>query len=237
MVCKRCESKECSKNGKVRGLQRYLCKNCNYNFVKGDRRTDARIQARKACCVILYSLGKMSVNMIAKLFDMYRSLVYKWLNEAAVSFGEYEIEDDIEAIEFDEMWHFIGKKTNKLWIIKAVDRSKHKTIAWVTGKRDTKTFRKLYNKLKHLKKCKFYTDDWEVFSKVLPKDRHVIGKEHTVTIEQDNSNTRHHLSRFTRKTKVVSKSENMVNTSLKLWQFLTENTMFKKFRNIFLSIF
>jgi len=44
-----------------------------------------------------------------------------------------------------------------------------------------------------LKKCIFYTDDWSAFAKVLPKKRHVIGKAHTAAIEQNNSNTRHHL--------------------------------------------
>ena len=148
------------------------------------------------------------------------SLVCCWLQEAAREFPEYFIDDNIKEIEFDEMWHFL-KKTKKLWIIKAFDRARDKMIAWVTAGRDTKTFKKLYDKLKHLKDCKFYTDDWESFSKVLPKERHIIGKEHTAAIERDNSNTPHYLPRFTRKTKVVSKSKEMVNISLKLWQNLT----------------
>ncbi|MDR2699837.1 MAG: hypothetical protein LBC12_03370 [Nitrososphaerota archaeon] len=52
--------------------------------------------------------------------------------------------------------------------------------------------------------------------KVLPEGRYVIGKAHTVAIEQDNGNTCHHLGRFTRRTKVVSKYDTMVDTSLKL---------------------
>jgi len=38
----------------------------------------------------------------------------------------------------------------------------------------------------------------------------------TQEIERDNSNTRHHFARMTRKTKVVSKSEDMIHASLKL---------------------
>lgn len=55
-----------------------------------------------------------------------------------------------------------------------------------------------------------------MLSKVLPKNRHVIGKQHTVSIEHDNSNIRNDLSRFTRRTKVVSKSEKIINNTLKL---------------------
>jgi insertion element IS1 protein InsB len=70
------------------------------------------------------------------------------------------------------------KKTKK-WIIKAIDRSTGKCIAWVTGNRDIATFRQLYDKVKHLSKCMFYTDDWDAFSAVLPEERHVVGKQHT----------------------------------------------------------
>ncbi|MCL1969852.1 MAG: hypothetical protein FWF66_00020, partial [Candidatus Bathyarchaeota archaeon] len=58
---------------------------------------------------------------------------------------------------------------------------------------------------------------------------------HTVTIEQDNSNTRHHLGRFTRRTKVVSKCDAMVDTSLKLWKNLTTPDIFTRIQTIALS--
>ena len=67
----------------------------------------------------------------------------------------------------------------------------------------------------------FYTDTWEAFAKVLPTKRHVIGKRYTNEIERDNSNTRHHLARFTCRTKVVSQKVDMVDSTLKLWQALT----------------
>ena len=108
-------------------------------------------------------------------------------------------------------------------------------IAWVLGKRNKKTFQRLYDKLKHLKDCTFYTDGWDVFAKVLPKSRHIVGKAHTHIIESNNSNTRHHLGRFTRKTKIVSKCEDAVNYALKLWQSLTELPVFLRFQNIALS--
>jgi IS1 family transposase len=96
---------------------------------------------------------------------------------------------------------------------------------------------RLYNKVRHLRNCIFYTDDWDTFAKVLPPERHIIGKEHTVSIERDNSNTRHHLARFTRRTKVVSKSEKMVDTTLKLWRALTDTITFNEFQSTALSIY
>ena len=69
---------------------------------------------------------------------------------------------------------FYPIKKNKIWIIKALDRSRGRTIAWVIGDRDVSTFRRLYKKFEQLKDAVFYTDDWEAFKKVLPPERHII---------------------------------------------------------------
>jgi len=111
--CKNCESANCVKSGRVRGKQRYLCKECKYNFVEGDTRTDEKIIAMKAMCVLLYSLAKGSYNMLGKIFDRDRSLIYRWIREAGLQASEPAIDGQITEIEFDEMWHFINqKKTN-----------------------------------------------------------------------------------------------------------------------------
>jgi insertion element IS1 protein InsB len=132
---------------------------------------------------------------------------------------------------------FYRFKKNKLWLIKAIDRSTGKTIAWVLGRRNTATFRRLYSKLKHLKDCLFYTDAWDAFAKVLPKNRHFISKKETVAIERDNSNTRHNLGRFTRRTKVVSKCEDMVDITIRLWYHLRTTKTFERFQAVALSIY
>ena len=132
---------------------------------------------------------------------------------------------------------FYWLKKRKLWVIKAIDRSTRRTVAWVLGGRDSATFRRLYEKVKHLKNCTFYTDDWGAFAEVLPSGRHIVGKEHTTDIEHDNSNTRHHLGRFTRRTKVVSKKEYMVDLTLRIWQAVTTSDLFTVLQNVALSIY
>jgi insertion element IS1 protein InsB len=118
-----------------------------------------------------------------------------------------------------------------------VDRKTRKCIAYVVGKRDIQTVHKLYEKLKHLDAI-FYTDHWEAFKAVIPKERHVIGKKHTITIEQNNSNTRHHLGRMTRRTKVVSKTKEMVDLTMRLWINVNQTIEFNRLQSIFkLAIF
>jgi insertion element IS1 protein InsB len=110
-------------------------------------------------------------------------------------------------------------------------------VAWVLGGRDAATFQRLYDKVKHLKDCIFYTDDWDAFAKVLPPERHVIGKAHTIDIEHDNSNTRHHLGRFTRRTKVVSQLEHMVDITVRIWHAVTTTDLFASLQKVAITIF
>ena len=111
-VCKKYGSSKNIKSGKVNDKQRYECKECGCHFMEGDG-TNEKIKAKKALCVLLYSLGKCSFRMLAKIFNTHPSLVYRWIKEASERLPKYQIEDNITEIEFDEMWHFIkSKKTN-----------------------------------------------------------------------------------------------------------------------------
>jgi insertion element IS1 protein InsB len=96
--------------------------------------------------------------------------------------------------------------------------------------------KRLYEKIKHCKQAIFYTDDWDAFAKVLPAERHVIGNQHTVAIERNNSNTRHYQGRFKRRTKIVSKCEEAVNRAIHLWWFLCENGAFTILADTFRSL-
>src|SRR5580704_5753836 len=75
---------------------------------------------------------------------------------------------------------------------------------WVLGRRDDATCQRLLDKIGVEGKT-FVTDDWEGYHRLIPDDQLFTGKELTVPIEQDNSNIRHFLARFRRRTKVVSK--------------------------------
>jgi len=58
------------KNGKISGVQRYKCKECGYNFRKGDKRTNKKIAAKKALCILMYTKGKNSYRMIGEILKI-----------------------------------------------------------------------------------------------------------------------------------------------------------------------
>ena len=119
---------------------------------------------------------------------------------------------------YDEMWHFLERKENKLWIIKLYDTVNNKLVDFILGNRDENTFLTIYKRNKNRANSTYYIDNWTTFETVLKanNERYVIGKENTYPIEQHNSNTRHYLGRFIRRTKNVSRSEQMVAISIKL---------------------
>ena len=75
---------------------------------------------------------------------------------------------------------------------------------------------KLWDKLKDLSVGMFATDHWRSYEDFIPPEQHVQSKAETFTVEGYNSRIRHYLARFKRKTKCYSKSDEMINISLKL---------------------
>jgi IS1 family transposase len=105
----------------------------------------------------------------------------------------------------------------------------------VLGGRDTATFRQLYKKVKYLKNCTF-TPMLGMLSRK-PCRRAACGWQNPhIDIEHDNSNTRHHLSRFTRRTKAVSRTERMVDLALRIWHSVTTTNMFYNLQDIALYV-
>ena len=48
-----------------------------------------------------------------------------------------------EALELDEMWTFVGRRRRKVWLWLAVERASRRVVAWVLGRRDAATARRL----------------------------------------------------------------------------------------------
>jgi insertion element IS1 protein InsB len=87
-------------------------------------------------------------------------------------------------------------------------------IAWVLGRREDAACQRLLDKI-GLEGKTFVTDDWEGYHRLIPEDQLFTGKDPTVPIEQGNSDIRHFLARFRRRTKVVSQVVEMVDLSLR----------------------
>lgn len=78
------------------------------------------------------------------------------------------------------------------------------------------TVNALYEKPGHLKIGHFYSDGFEGFASVFPCNPLTPNKQYTHAIERHNCRNRHWVARFNRKTIVFSRSQRMVEATMKL---------------------
>ncbi|OOS21763.1 IS1 transposase [Moraxella lincolnii] len=96
------------------------------------------------------------------------------------------------------------------------NRTTKQVLGFVCGKRETKTFKNLYNNLNPNSIKLFCSDYWKSYAELMPKHKHLASKAQTFTIEGYNGLIRHFLARFRRRSKCHSKSEKMIENSLNL---------------------
>ena len=230
--CKHCSSTTIVKHGTAPSVsgkrrQRYLCCTCNRTFVDGDRRY-AHDRDKRIGVIVREYTDRKSLRGAARSANVSVTTAMRWLvnvsnelpdvDKAYEQTMKDEDPDIVRDFMFDEMWHFIKESTNKLWIIKLYNSGNWYLVDYELGGRDEKTFLILYYRISINCKKFYYVDNWQTFTNVLTdnNERHFIGKEYTYPIEQHNSNTRHYLARFHRRSKIVSHTKEMVAISIKL---------------------
>jgi len=96
----------------------------------------------------------------------------------------------------------------------------------------------LYERLEKWFNPEFYaTDGFRSYQQVLPQEKHAVGKDLTYTIEQHNSDTRHWLARFRRKSKVVTHCPDMARLSIIAVEYVLKLGGFQELHSQFVSIF
>jgi insertion element IS1 protein InsB len=125
---------------------------------------------------------------------------------------------------------------NIVWLWKAIDRVSRKSLGWKLGARCHATAKELVDKVMS-PTCLFVTDQWKCFFKLLPEGRHFYGKDLTFPIEATNSDIRHRLARFSRKTKASSRSLAMIDASIALFHHLQNPDVLNFFLTPMLSFF
>ena len=60
-----------------------------------------------------------------------------------------------------------------------MDKNSGIIIAWHNGKRTDEDFKILLHRMDNIPINKYYTDDWGSYSRLLPTEKHIIGKSET----------------------------------------------------------
>ena len=227
VTCPYCNSNHVVKNGKdEKNKQRFLCKNeqCNHQTFLVDYSDIGRQQHIKDL-ILKMAVNGSGIRDIARVLAISPNTVIETLKKADDMIDNVNrelleknakegIDIDIVPInaidvELDEMWSFVGNKSNQRWLWLAIDHNTGDTVAFVFGRRKNEVFLKLKKLLESFNIGKYYTDNWGAYSKNLNKEKHEIGKKNTQTIERKNLTLRTRVKRLTRKTICFSKSIKM----------------------------
>ena len=110
MNCSRCSSSSYRKDGIVKGLQRYLCKVCNYRYRVVCKSTAKPLSTKRlALNMYLESLG---FRAIGRVLGVNHVTIYRWIKNWQVNTDLPVKEDSVKVVELDEMHTYIGSKKN-----------------------------------------------------------------------------------------------------------------------------
>lgn len=108
MNCPKCKSDRKVKNGVLKGVQRFKCKNCGFNFTVEYKSTSKPIDTKKfGLMLYLEGLGFQS---IARLLNVSHVAVIKWIKKYGEQLKELKSDKPVKIIELDEMHSYIGAK-------------------------------------------------------------------------------------------------------------------------------
>ena len=208
--CPACHSDSIKKNGKkVNGKQNYQCHACKRQFI-GDHALSYRGCHSGVASKILHLMVRGSgVRDIAEVERVSIGKVLKTLSKS-----KYQLQAKqkyYETLEVDEFWTFVGNNGNKQWLIYAYHRETGEIVAYVWGKRDLATVKKLKARLKELrvKYARIASDNWDSFVTAFKEYKQLVGKFFTVGIEGNNCRIRHRVRRgFRRSCNFSKKLEN-----------------------------
>lgn len=231
--CPSCHSTNIKKNGKTYyGKQNHRCKDCGRQFVYGSKHIKSASVKEQVSRALK---ERLSLYAICRIFG----LSYSWLTAFARALWESTprnlgIDDAVSSrikrvqvfgIQSDEMWSFVNKKKEKRWIWIAYDPVHRLVVACHIGCRGIRSARAFWKKIPDtLKNCSFETDDWGAYKKIIPCEKHKIGKDLTYYIEGFNATVRARVSRLVRKTLSFSKKDKWHNKAILwfLWQLNLE---------------
>lgn len=201
-----CLGDSIKKNGKKNyGKQNYQCKDCKRQFIGGYALTYNGCHSQKDSKIRNLMVRGSGIKDIAYIEKVSQGKVLATLEKC-----NYQIipkQSHYDRLEVDELWTFVGKKSNRQWLIYAYHRDTGEIVAYVWGKRDLKTVKRLRAKLQTLGvTCAVIASDtWDSFISGFKGFIQKIGKFFTVGIEGNNCRIRHRIRRAFRRSCNFSK--------------------------------
>lgn len=130
MNCPKCKSSEYNKDGIVRSLQRFKCKQCNYRYTV-EKKSDLKSNETKRLALEMYLEG-LGFRSIGRVLKISYGTVFKWVKEWGEKVNLPKSTAPVEIVELDEMHTYImSKKTTAGYGLLLIDLEKGTSILCV----------------------------------------------------------------------------------------------------------
>src|SRR5713226_1996856 len=218
-ACPQCGSAWYKRNGHIHtGKQNHRCKVCGRAFVLTpenrviteeqqvliERPLLERISLRGICRAVGVGL-RWLLHFMVERFAAAPAHLYVQPTAGPQAVILHRLEAEV-----DELWSFVGKKTNRQWVWIALDATTRQVIAFHVGDRSRESAEQLWQNIPagYREHAAFYTDLYEVYKGVIPPaQHHAISKlaRKTNHVERFNCTLRQRVSRLVRATLSFSK--------------------------------
>ena len=206
------------KSGLQNNIQRYKCKSCNKRFqikysykAYSNNTNELIISLLKEGCGIrsISRIIKISKNtVLSRILKISKQIKVPYFNKLGCKF------------EIDEMWTYIKRKEDFIWITYAIERETKQVIDFFVGRKTKDTIRPLINKVLLLSPERIYTDRLNIYPSLIPKEIHKRFQYCTNKIERMNLTLRTHIKRLVRKTICFSKEKKYLEAHLRIYFWL-----------------
>ena len=211
--CRVCGSENIVKKGTNRvGQAQYHCKDGGAYRVLEPKPND---KGQRREYVLRSYAERASLRGLSRIYGVARQTAMKWVQAQAQ--GLPSLLDSLlpkqrgAVLEVDELWSFVERKDNAVWLWTALCRRTRQIVAFVLGDRSADSCRRLWETIPGpYRRCRSYRDFWQAYAAVFPqRTHHCVGKETGQTAHQERwyCTLRQRISRFVRKTLSFSKSE------------------------------
>lgn len=215
MNCKKCNQSSCIKKGKRNGKQRYFCNKCNFSFqleysyeaYKPETNTLIKNLLKEGCGIRSISriINISSKTVLSRMLKISHQIKTPYFNELGCKF------------EVDEMWTYIKRKEDFIWLTYAIERETKSVIDFFVGRKTKETIRPLINKVLLLQPSRIYTDKLNIYPGLIPKAIHKRFQYCTNKIERMNLTLRTHIKRLSRKTICFSRDKKYLEAHLRIY--------------------
>lgn len=109
--CPSCASTHYVKHGKVKGVQRYLCKKCGYKFTVAKK--GKAIEKEYVVRAIQLYLEGLGFRSIERILGVSHVSVMNWVRQLGSAIDLIRLEDrEVDVAEVDELYSYTGSKKN-----------------------------------------------------------------------------------------------------------------------------